>query len=101
MVNRIQSLCKERNITLNRLEIEIGLSKSSISKWDTNAPSIDKVEKVATYFGVSLDYLIGRKEKGTDAFVVDLSKVYFALSEEMQDLTEQQKKLLLTLLKRF
>jgi transcriptional regulator with XRE-family HTH domain len=60
MVERIKALCRKRNLSLNALEKELELSKSSIAKWDENVPSIDKVEKVADYFGVSVDYLRGR-----------------------------------------
>lgn len=60
MVDRIQNLCESKGMTLTSLERELGLGKSTIRKWDTNAPSIDKVEKVASFFHVSIDYLMGR-----------------------------------------
>ena len=50
-------------MTLNRLGLELGFSKGAISYWDTNFPSIDKVHKVADYFNVSVDYLLGRTDK--------------------------------------
>lgn len=58
IVENIKSLCKTRNITIPKLELEIGLSKGSIYNWDKNSPSIDKIQKVAEYFKVSTDYLI-------------------------------------------
>jgi transcriptional regulator with XRE-family HTH domain len=60
LVDRIQNLCESKGMTLTSLERELGLGKSTIRKWDTNAPSIDKVEKVASFFHVSIDYLMGR-----------------------------------------
>lgn len=60
LVTRIKQLCANQHLSLHRLEMTIGLSKSSISKWDVNAPSIEKVLRVAQYFNVSVDYLLGR-----------------------------------------
>jgi len=62
MVGKIKDLCASQGITLNRLEKELSLSKSSIARWDHNSPSIDKVQKVADYFSVSIDYLNGREK---------------------------------------
>ena len=47
LVNRIKMLCAKQHISLHRLEMTIGFSKSSISKWDVNAPSVEKVLRVA------------------------------------------------------
>ncbi|MHB8132421.1 MAG: helix-turn-helix domain-containing protein [Mobilitalea sp.] len=59
LVNRIQNLCKANNTSLSRLGLELGLGKSSISRWNTNTPSIDKIQKIAEYFDASVDYLLG------------------------------------------
>lgn len=61
LVNRIKMLCAKQHISLHRLEMTIGFSKSSISKWDVNAPSVEKVLRVAEYFNVSMDFLLGRR----------------------------------------
>ena len=65
MVERIKQLCGAKYMTLNKLVQELGLSQGSISNWDKNSPSIDKVQKVADYFNVSLDYLAGRTDSHT------------------------------------
>ena len=65
MVERIRTLCQSMHITLNRLENEAGLSKSTICRWDENLPSVDKLQKVADYFRVSTDYLLGRTDDPT------------------------------------
>ncbi|WP_142429400.1 helix-turn-helix domain-containing protein [Enterococcus faecalis] len=45
------------------LERKLGFANSSIRKWDERTPGIDKIQKVADYFDVSTDYLLGRTEK--------------------------------------
>ena len=62
MIDRIKLLCDERDMNLTSLERELGFGKSTMRKWDKNAPSIDKVMQVADFFGVSLDYIIGRTD---------------------------------------
>ena len=61
--DRIKKLCQERGITVAELERELGFSNSTIRKWGNNtSPSIDKVIKVANYFNVSVDYLLGMSD---------------------------------------
>lgn len=55
---RIRKLCKERNISIYRLEKELGFSSCSICKWKSSSPSVDKLRKVADYFQISVDYLL-------------------------------------------
>ena len=58
IVERIQELCREKGTTLKGLETEFGFSNGAMYKWDTNVPGVDRVQKVADYFGVSIDFLV-------------------------------------------
>lgn len=60
MLGLIRSLCKKNNVTLKQLESDLGFGNKTIFSWEKSSPSIDKVRMVADYFGVSIDYLIGR-----------------------------------------
>ena len=63
LFTRIKELCGKHNITIAKLEQEIGLAVANIHKWrKTSSPSIEKVMLVARYFNVSSDYLIGLTE---------------------------------------
>lgn len=62
MLSRIKSLCQSRGVSLSDLANELGYGLNSISRWDKNKPSIDKVIAVADFFEVSLDYLCERTE---------------------------------------
>lgn len=62
MLERIKQLCENHNLTIAALERKANVGRGSIGRWDTNAPSIDKVQKVASYFNVSLDYLFGNTD---------------------------------------
>ena len=64
MVNKIKALCQKMNTSIPKLEKEMGFGNGAIYNWDRNAPSIDKVQKVADYFGVTIDSLVCPKERG-------------------------------------
>lgn len=61
LVERIQALCSSRNTTLIGLEREIGLGRGTIRNWDKNSPAIDKVIKVARYFNVGIEEILGER----------------------------------------
>ncbi|WP_302450718.1 helix-turn-helix domain-containing protein [Ligilactobacillus animalis] len=56
---RIKDLAQAKNISIRELEKQLTFSNGAINKWKEKAPS-DKLEKVADYFGVTTDYLLGR-----------------------------------------
>lgn len=64
MYETIKKLSKKSGISINKLELELGFSKGSLCRIDVNKPSADKLQKIADYFGVNLDYLMtGKKTK--------------------------------------
>lgn len=58
----IKKLCKERGATITGVEKELGFARGSLCKVNTNKPSVQKVQKLANYFGVSVDYLMNPDE---------------------------------------
>ncbi|GAB6386148.1 helix-turn-helix domain-containing protein [Enterococcus cecorum] len=63
LLDRVDGLINEHSMTRAELERKTGLSAGSIRNWNKSIPSVDKLNKVADFFGVSVDYLIGRTEK--------------------------------------
>ena len=61
LVNRIECLCKENNITVKVLLERSLLCGSVVDNMKKGAmPSIDKLIAIADHFNVSVDYLVGR-----------------------------------------
>lgn len=60
--DKIKQLCKEKNVTVTGTEKELGFSRGSLCKIDKNKPSSEKLQKLADYFGVQLEYLTGASE---------------------------------------
>ena len=61
MYKRISDLCIREGITVAKLENILGFGKGTIQKWKESSPSVGKLVAVADHFGVSIDYLAGRK----------------------------------------
>ena len=56
-------LCKKNGISCKKAAEDVGLSNSIRTKWkNTGAtPGGDTLNRIAAYFGVSTDYLLGKK----------------------------------------
>ncbi|XLP25131.1 helix-turn-helix domain-containing protein [Bacillus toyonensis] len=88
IVDRIKRLCSEQKITIAELERRIQLSNGQIRKWANQTPGVDKVQKVADYFNVSLDYLLGRtKEKYWELTEKDEKDIQKKLEELIEDMS--------------
>lgn len=64
---RLRELISKNNISKNQLSEEIEVSRQAISQYcdGSTIPNADKLLKIAEYFNVSLDYLVGRTENTT------------------------------------
>ena len=83
--DRIKSLANERGISLPVLEAELGFGNSTIVKGDKSTPNADKLNAVAKYFDVSMDYLMnGIDEDGlTEKNNKDISKDVDRIMEKL------------------
>lgn len=70
---KIKELTKQNGISVRELEKRLGYSNGYFSKWKSVSPNSEGLAKVSDYFGVSIDYLLGREEKETPKHV-DLSE---------------------------
>lgn len=66
-MNRIKQLREEREIEQKHLAVELNVTQPTISDWETGRkqPSSKSTAKLADYFGVSMDYLLGRSDDPT------------------------------------
>ncbi|MEQ7216779.1 helix-turn-helix transcriptional regulator [Enterococcus asini] len=69
---KIQELTNERGISVRELEKRLGFSNGYFSKWKKVSPNSEGLQKVADYFDVSVDYLLGRTG---DPKIADIPKV--------------------------
>jgi len=61
---RLKQLRAEKKLTQIDLARDIEVTQSTVGKWETGArtPDAETLKKIADYFGVSVDYLLGGSE---------------------------------------
>lgn len=59
MLERIKMLCKKKGVSLQEASDACKFGQKSIYTWGKNLPaSIERVKRLADYFGVTVDYLL-------------------------------------------
>jgi len=72
MYEIFEKLLKKHRVTAYKVSRATGITTATLSNWKNgkSKPKQEKMQKIADYFGVTLDYLYGRDEqKETDAIV--------------------------------
>lgn len=65
MYNKIKMLTKEQGVSINKMDKDLELGSSTISKWRKSISSVDKLKKVADYLDVTIDELLRDEELAT------------------------------------
>ena len=84
LLNRIKELAAARGVNIAQVERGAGLNKTTLAKWNINAPSVDKVAAVADFFGISIDELIGRSAPALSAVDRQILDLVHQLNEDGQ-----------------
>lgn len=92
--DRFKQLCERKGVSCNKAALEIGLSNATPTKWrKTGAtPTGETLDKIAMYFGVTTDFLLGKEtEKAptkTGERSVSDDDIKFALFRGREDITD-------------
>ena len=93
LYQKIELLCQEKGIKIADLSRETGTTKSNFSDLKSGkikSLSLDKLIKIADYFEVSLDDLVGRKKITPDdkssEVIKEIVKLFSVMSAEQQAL---------------
>ena len=73
-MNRIRELRKNRKLTMKSLGKILEVSEAAISHYETNKrqPDQNTLIKLAEYFGVTVDYILGREPSETDKKITSI-----------------------------
>lgn len=63
----IKGLAKEKNISIRQLEMNFDYSNGYIGSWKRQTPKSTELVRLADYFNVSVDYLLGRTDNPSQA----------------------------------
>lgn len=89
----IKMLAKQKKISIRQLEMRFGYSNGYLAKWANNTPNSDELIKLADYFNVSVDYLLGRENRDENS-----SEYYFAIQRKSKKMSKNEQKKLLQLM---
>ena len=64
-MKKLRELRKENKLTTKELGEKLSLSQSTISLYESGKrqPDLDTLKKIAQFFNVSVDYLLGKEDK--------------------------------------
>ena len=90
-----QALCQKAGKSPNGVAKELGLSSGTVTFWKNGKiPKSDTLKKIADFFGVTVDYLLGNEEKekalpspaqSLNETEAELVKAFRAAAPETQD----------------
>ena len=95
MVKNLKKLRNERGISQQTLAQELGITQQSVNKYENHKiePEIATLIVLADYFGVTVDYLIGRTDENGNNLGVSKSEEilwkYFRLKEKEKQCVDQ------------
>lgn len=99
---RLKTLRLEANLTQNDVSQQFGISQPTYSNWEKGEkqPSPDKYPKIAEFYNVSVDYLMGISDyRNPDE--IDLSTFEVIYRKTSKNLSDDEKKILEEDLKKF
>ena len=99
LFTRIKSLCDQHGITIKQLEQECGFGENRLYRWQDQAPSFDKVKRIADFFGVSMDYLCGMSDIQTPASKVLADDDIIAFQRARENTTPANRKAMMDILR--
>jgi transcriptional regulator with XRE-family HTH domain len=89
---RLIALRESRNITRTKIYKYIAVTRQTYNAYETGkaSPSLEKLVKIAEFYNVSLDYLVGRSPLEWDSTItyqqIDLAKYIMSCNLEYNDI---------------
>ena len=90
MGERIKELRKESGMTQTELAEKMGVTKGTVSTWETNSrtPSFNTLNQLCELFDKSMGYVTGQSDIPGHSRIMEEEAVDLALSEVEEELTE-------------
>lgn len=84
---RIKKLASNQGKGVSKVATDLGFSENLFYRWKTSEPKARDLQKVADYFDVSVDYLLGRTENPSQ--IGETDEGFLRLN--MSDLTPEER----------
>ena len=91
---RLKHLRRSRELNQVQLARGLGVRKQSVSNWENDniMPSAEMLERVANFFEVTTDYLLGRNEGLDEGLAVDVTGLNRSEIDHIRQLVEDLRK---------
>lgn len=92
----LRELLNDRGITQKQLAISLNIAASTLGNYiqDSREPDFETLKRLADYFDVSVDYLLGHRSKKANTQAEDeLLRIFRSLTSEQQEMYIEQGKL--------
>ena len=90
MYSRFEQLLQKNNVTAYRVSKETGIAQATFSAWKLgkSAPKLEKLQKIADYFGVPIEYFTGEEQTAPEERELSeneqLFRIFSSLPEDQQ-----------------
>ena len=97
---RLKELRKTYGVSQEKLSKELSVSRSTVAMWESekSQPDNNTLQKLADYFNVSVDYILGRTDdmnQNPGEENISFDDFTYAMYNESKELTEEDKQALL------
>ena len=91
LYENVKEAAKSKGYSINRLEKELGFARSYIAKFKNITPSADKIQKIADFLEVSVEYLMtGEQPKSQELTHKDMKDITKDVESIMQKLSDKE-----------
>lgn len=105
---RLKELRKAKGLTQIKFASDFHVANGTIAMWETGRrePDFETTQRIADYFGVSVDYLLGREDKKEaptpkDERSITFDDFTYAMHNETKNLSQEKKDMLLQMARFF
>lgn len=92
LYDQLSKLIKESGKSINQIERELGYPRNTLTTYKRSNPSTKRLNELAEYFNVTVDYLLGRDEepKPKEDLTEEESELVAAFRMESEDMTKEE-----------
>lgn len=82
-----EKLCKSNNVNASKVSKATGISTATLTSWKKGiyTPKQDKLQLIADYFNVSVDYLMTGKEHNFTVEMADMDADLLCISKKVKE----------------
>lgn len=92
LYEQLTKLIKKSGKSINQIERELGYPRNTLTTYKRSNPSTKRLNELAEYFDVSVDYLLGRQDepKYKDDLSEEETELIGAFRMEREDMTPDE-----------